>query len=94
MTGSKSLGDTGFLQFLGLFQVIMANPGGNSCALGLENLVGYYGYVETTAILVWRSPMIYRVLRFQRGAAIYFTCPWQTWCHEWKDMINWWKTKM
>ena len=26
MTGSKSLGDTGFLQFLGLFQVIMANP--------------------------------------------------------------------
>ena len=28
MTGSKSLGDTGFLQFLGLFQVIMANPGG------------------------------------------------------------------
>ena len=52
MTGSKSLGDTGFLQFLGLFQVIMANPGGNSCALGLENLVGYYGYVETTAILV------------------------------------------
>ena len=26
MTGSKSLGDTGFLQFLGSFQVIMANP--------------------------------------------------------------------
>ena len=26
MTGSKSLGDTGFLQILGLFQVIMANP--------------------------------------------------------------------
>ena len=26
MTGSKSLGDTGFLQFLGSFQVIVANP--------------------------------------------------------------------
>ena len=26
LTGSKSLGDTGFLQLLGLFQVIMANP--------------------------------------------------------------------
>lgn len=37
--------------------------------------------------------MICRVLRFQRGAAIYFTCPWQTWCHKWKDMINSWKKR-
>ena len=39
MTGSKSLGDTGFLQFLGLFQVIMANP-----------VIGSWGYVQSVKI--------------------------------------------
>ena len=48
MTGSKFLGDTGFLQFLGLFQVIMANPvfnNQNNCCFFLSLL---YGHVDKT----------------------------------------------
>jgi len=46
MTGSKSLGDTGFLQFLGLFQVIMANPdsrlfGGSQTIAAFGTSVGF-----------------------------------------------------
>ena len=43
MTGSKSLGDTGFLQFLGLFQVIMANPDDKDPVINQSEFYGMSG---------------------------------------------------
>ena len=42
MTGSKSLADTGFLQFLGLFQVIMANTDDGWARIGPLGLFWFF----------------------------------------------------